>query len=90
MHQKAIFLCKKENSAFLAHACQINYTIGWNDSKITTTNSPLFESLVHKLCPAHLSHGSLTLNCFTRKSKMQDVPENHFWVSGTSWVNINK
>jgi len=22
--------------------------------------------------------------------RMQDVPENHFWVSGASWVNINK
>ena len=22
-------------------------------------------------------------------SQMQDLPENHFWVSGASWVNIN-
>ena len=21
---------------------------------------------------------------------MQDLPENHFWIGGASWVNINK
>ena len=23
-------------------------------------------------------------------NRMQDLPENHFWVSGASWVNITK
>ena len=35
-HQKAVFLCKKENSALLQHASQINHTIGWNNSEIIT------------------------------------------------------
>ena len=37
-HQKAVFLCKKENSALLEHTCLTNHTIGWNNSKIITTN----------------------------------------------------
>ena len=37
-HQKAVFFCKKENSALLEHTCLTNYTIGWDKSKIITTN----------------------------------------------------
>ena len=37
-HQKAVFFCKKENSALLEHTCLTNHTIGWDKSKIITTN----------------------------------------------------
>ena len=37
-HQKAVFFCKKENSALPEHTCLTNYTAGWDDSKIITTN----------------------------------------------------
>ena len=37
-HQKAVFFCKKENSALLEHTCLTNHTIGWDNSKIITTN----------------------------------------------------
>ena len=37
-YQKAVFLCKKENSALSEHACQTNHTIAWDNSKIITTN----------------------------------------------------
>ena len=35
-HQKAVFFCKKENSALSEHTCLTNHTIGWDNSKITT------------------------------------------------------
>ena len=34
----AVFFCKKENSALLEHTCLTNHTIGWDNSKIITTN----------------------------------------------------
>ena len=37
-HQKAVFLCKKENSALSERACHTNHKIGWNNSEIITTN----------------------------------------------------
>ena len=37
-HQKAVFFCKKENSALLEQTCLTNHTIGWDKSKIITTN----------------------------------------------------
>ena len=37
-HQQAVFFCKKENSALLEHTCLTNHTIGWDNSKIITTN----------------------------------------------------
>ena len=33
-----VFLCKKENSALSEHTCLTNHTIGWDNSKIITTN----------------------------------------------------
>ncbi|CAH3112218.1 unnamed protein product, partial [Pocillopora meandrina] len=36
-HQKAVFLCKKENSALSEYTCLTNHTIGWDNSKIITT-----------------------------------------------------
>ena len=37
-HQKAVCFSKKENSALSEHTCLINHTIGWDKSKIITTN----------------------------------------------------
>ena len=37
-HHKAVFFCKKENSALAEHTCLTNHTIGWDKSKIITTN----------------------------------------------------
>ena len=37
-HQKAVFFCKKENSALSEHTCLTNHIIGWDKSKIITTN----------------------------------------------------
>ena len=37
-HQKAVFFCKKGNSALSDHTCLTNHTIGWDNSKIITTN----------------------------------------------------
>ena len=37
-HQKAVFFCKKENSALSEHTCLTNHKIVWDKSKIITTN----------------------------------------------------
>ena len=37
-HQRAVFFCKKENSALLGHTCLTSHTIGWDNPKINTTN----------------------------------------------------
>ena len=37
-HQKAVIFCKKENSALSEHTWLTNDTIGWDNSKIITTN----------------------------------------------------
>ena len=51
-HQKAVFFCKKENSTLPEHTCLTNHTIGWDKSKIITTNRryhqrPLFGGLAY-------------------------------------------
>ena len=37
-HQNAFFFYKKKNSALSEHTCQTNYAIGWDNSRIITTN----------------------------------------------------
>ena len=32
-YQKAVFFCKKENSALSEHTCLINHTVEWDNSK---------------------------------------------------------
>ena len=44
-HQKAVFFCKKENSALLEHTCLTNHTIGWGKSKIITINRRYYRRL---------------------------------------------
>ena len=50
-HQKAVFFCKRENSALSEHTCLTNLTIEWDKSKIITTNrryhQPIFGSLAY-------------------------------------------
>ena len=37
-HQKAVFFYGKEDSALSEHTCLTNHTIGWDTSKIISTN----------------------------------------------------
>ena len=61
-HQKAVFFCKKENSALSEHICLTDHTTSWDRSKIfilhlsfriltfsTSTPAPLFGSLASQL-----------------------------------------
>ena len=36
--KKGVFFCKKENSALSEHTCLTSHAIGWDRSKIITTN----------------------------------------------------
>ena len=45
-HQKAVFFCKKENSALLEHTCLTIHTIGWDNSKIITS----YQRYYRRLC----------------------------------------
>ena len=60
-HQKAVFFCKKENSALLEHTCPTNYTIGWDKSKIITTNWHYHQPLC--LEAWHINSTHAPLNC---------------------------
>ena len=42
---KGVFFCKKESSALSEHTCLTNHTIGWDKSKIITTNRPYHQRL---------------------------------------------
>ena len=48
-HQKAAFFGKKENSALSEHTCLTNNKIGWDKSKIITTNRR-YQQRLWKLC----------------------------------------
>ena len=48
-HQKAVFFCKKENSALSEHTCLTNHTIGWDKSKIIATIGVTTNAFVWKL-----------------------------------------
>ena len=50
-HQKAVFFCKKENSALSEHACLTNQTIGWDKSKFITTNRRYHQRLCLEAWP---------------------------------------
>ena len=39
-HKKAVFYCKRENSALSEHTCLTNQTVGWDNSKIILQLSP--------------------------------------------------
>ena len=58
-HQKAVFLCKKENSALSEHACQTNHTIAWDNSKIITTNRRYHQRLCLEAWHINSAHAPL-------------------------------
>ena len=58
-HQKAVFLCKKENSALSEHTCRTNHTIGWDNSKITTTNRCYHQRLCSEAWYVNSAHAPL-------------------------------
>ena len=58
-HQKAVFFCKKENSALSEHICLTNHTIGWNNSKIINTNRRYHQRLCLEAWPIKSAHAPL-------------------------------
>ena len=60
-YQKAVFFCKKENSSLLEHTCLTNHTIGWDKSKIITTNQRYHQCLC--LEAWHINSAHAPSNC---------------------------
>ena len=58
-HQKAVFFCKEENSALSGHTCLTNCTIGWDNSKIITTNRHYHQRLCLEAWHINSSHAPL-------------------------------
>ena len=58
-HQRAVFLCKKENSALSEHTCLTNHTIGWDNSKIITTNRRYHQRLCLEAWHINSAHAPL-------------------------------
>ena len=58
-HQKAVFFCKKENSALSEHICLTNHTIGWNNSKIINTNRRYHQPLCLEVRHINSAHAPL-------------------------------
>ena len=58
-HQKAVFFCKKENSALSEHTCLTNHTIGWDKSKIITTNRRYHQRLCLEAWHINSAHAPL-------------------------------
>ena len=58
-HQKAVFFCKKENSALSEHTCLTNHTIGWDNSKIITTNRRYHQRLCLEAWHMNSAHALL-------------------------------
>jgi len=48
-NQKAVFLWREENASLLEHACQTNYAIGWNNSKLLPPAGCTVNAFVWKL-----------------------------------------
>ena len=48
-HQKAVFFCKKENSALSERTCLTNHTIGWEKSKLSPPIGVTISAFVWKL-----------------------------------------
>ena len=59
-HQKVVFFAKK-NSALLEHTCLTNHTIGWDKSKIITTNQRYHQCLC--LEAWHINSAHAPSNC---------------------------
>ena len=66
-NQRAVFFCKKENSALSEYACLTNHTIGWDKSKFITTNRRYHQRLCLEaglLTPSCRNAGSMNCNFF--------------------------
>ena len=57
-HQKVVFFAKK-NSALLEHTCLTNHTIGWDNSKIITTNRRYHQRLCLEAWHINSAHAPL-------------------------------
>ena len=75
-HQKAVFFCKKENSALSEHACLTNHTIRLDSSKIITTNRRYHQRLCLEAwhinsahAPLNREDGGLLPDAFTPRQK---------------------
>ena len=58
-HQKAVFFCKRENSALSEHTCLTNHTIGWDKSNIITTNRRYHQRLCLEAWHINSAHAPL-------------------------------
>ena len=81
-HPKVVFFCKKENSALSEHTCLTNHTIGWDKSKIITTNRRYH----HCLCleawhinsahtPSNCDNGGLLMPIYTLSEKKELISD---------------
>ena len=68
-HQKAVFFCKKGNSALSEHTCLTNHIIGRDKSKIITTNRRYHQRLYLKAWHINSAH----------------APHQSWWWRLTSW-----
>ena len=53
------FFCKKENSALSGHTCLTNHIIGWDKSKIITTNRRYHQRLCLEAWHINSAHAPL-------------------------------
>ena len=58
-HQKAVFFFKKETSALSEHTCLTNHTVGWDNSKIITTNQRYHQRLCLEAWHINSAHAPL-------------------------------
>ena len=61
-HQKAVFSRKKENSASSERTCLTNHTIGWDKSKIITTNRRYHQRLCLEAWHTNSTHTPLNID----------------------------
>ena len=83
-HQKAVFFCKKVYSALSENTCLTNHTIGWDNSKIITTNRRYHQHLcleawhinsVH--APLNRDDGSLLPEAIYTSSEKRPLLSDH-------------
>ena len=58
-HQKAVFFCKKENSALSEYTCLTNHIFGWDNSKIITANRRYHQRLCLEAWHTNSAHAPL-------------------------------
>ena len=58
-HQNPFFFAKKEKSALSEHTCLANHAIGWDKSKIITTNQRYHQRLCLEAWHVNFAHAPL-------------------------------